>query len=220
MSLLLQREIDFLKAEILSLGGMAEENLWRAVRAVAERDTDLAAETLAADEDVDRAEVAIEEECLKVLALHQPVANDLRFIVAMLKINNDLERVGDMAVNIAQSALAIAEHPRPPIEIDFSEMAEKTLSMLKRSLDALVNWDIGLARRVRSDDDEVDELDREMGERIERAIEERRGGVEPLLHYLSISRHLERAADLAGNIAADVIYMAEGEIVRHGRDRG
>lgn len=215
MSVHLQREIDLLKKEILSLSGMVEENLWRAVRAVATRDVDLAEQVRQADDAVDRAEVAVEEECLKVLALHQPVATDLRFIVAVLKINNDLERVGDMAVNIAESARVIAEHPRASIEFDFTSMAEKSRSMLKRALDALVNLDIEQASRVRADDEEVDELDRETGRRVQAAIRERSGHIEPLLQFISISRYLERVGDLAANIAADVIYMGQGQIVRH-----
>lgn len=211
----LHREIESLKLKLLSLSAVVEEQVQKAVKALHERDAELARRVIHADdEEVDKAEVDVEEECLKVLALHQPVATDLRFIVAVLKINNDLERVGDMAVNIAERAGFLAQQP-VEVPFDFREMAHKAQSMLKMSLDALVNMDPELGRRVCATDDEVDTMNREMYDRVQQRIREHPEHVECLMHFLAVSRHLERVADHATNIAEDVIYMVTGEIVRH-----
>ncbi|HRU04740.1 MAG TPA: phosphate signaling complex protein PhoU [Candidatus Brocadiia bacterium] len=215
MSVHLKREIELLKKEILALGAMVEENVWRAVKSVEERDADLARQALERDEEIDRREVAVEEECLKALALHQPVANDLRFIIAMLKIDNDLERIGDMAVNIAKSSLALAGQPRLEVCFDLRTMSDKARSMLKRSLDAVVNTDADLARQVRAADEEVDDLDRQFCHRVKEAIKAHPHRLDALLAMHNISRSVERIADLASNIAEDTIYMVKGEIVRH-----
>jgi phosphate transport system protein len=167
------------------------------------------------DLEIDHSEVEVEEECLRILALHQPVAIDLRFIVAALKLNNDLERIGDLAVNIAERALFLSRVTPPVIPFDFNEMAQRTRDMLKQSLDALVNMDIELARRVCAEDDEVDRINREMYVHVKQAIRQHPHHLEALVHLLSVSRHLERIADHTTNIAEDVIYMIEGEIVRH-----
>jgi phosphate transport system protein len=160
-------------------------------------------------------EVEVEESCLKILALYQPVAIDLRFIIAVLKINNDLERVGDLAVNIAERAIFLATQPEVNVELDFTTMAVKTQEMLKKSLDALVNLNAGLAREVCACDDEIDAINRQMYLTVQDAMNTHPDQIEPLTHLLSASRHLERIADHATNIAEDVIYMIEGEIVRH-----
>jgi phosphate transport system protein len=211
----LHREIDGLKKMVLALGARVEENVYKAVRSLEERDRELAEEVIAADAEVDQEEVDIEEECLKVLALYQPVAGDLRMIVSILKINSDLERVGDLSVNIAERALYLSTQDRPNIPLDFTKMAEKTRRMLRASLDALVNRDAGAAHEVMGADDEVDEINREMYVLIQEAIRKDPQKLESLIHLLSCSRHLERIADHATNIAEDVIYMIEGEIVRH-----
>ena len=212
----LHREIENLKQQILSLSAVVEENVQRSVRALVNRDETLAAEAVRLDEDkVDRTEVDVEEECLKILALHQPVASDLRFIIAVLKINNDLERVGDMAVNIAERAEHLAKACPVEVPIDIRAMCEKAQSMLKRSLDALVNLDADLARGVCAQDDEVDELNRANYAAIQERIRTHPDDIEYLMHILAVSRHLERIADHATNIAEDVLYMVEGEIVRH-----
>jgi phosphate transport system protein len=157
----------------------------------------------------------MEEECLKILALHQPVGSDLRLIVAILKINNDLERIGDLSVNIAERAVFLASPETIDIPLDFARMAENVESMLRRSLDALVNTDLAAAHEVLEADDEVDAINREMYVQVQDAIRQHPQRVERLIHLLSASRHLERIADHATNIAEDVIYMIEGEIVRH-----
>lgn len=211
----MQREIEKLKKQILSLGALVEENLRRAVLAIEERDADLAQRVIDGDAEVDQMEVDIEEECLKILALHQPVAVDLRFIVAVLKINNDLERIADLAVNIAERAVFLAEQPPTSIPFDFHGMAEKTQSMLRRGLDALVNMDAMAAQQVCLDDDEVDAINRQMYDLVKEGIRRDVGSANQLIHLLSVSRHVERIADLATNIAEDIIYMIQGEIIRH-----
>ena len=211
----LQRELESLKKQILSVSAMAEESVRNAVRALEQRDERLAAAVIEGDLDIDQAEVDLEEECLKILALHQPVAIDLRFIVAALKINNDLERIGDLAVNIAERAQYLAAHPKVDIPFDFEGMARKAQDMVKKSLDALVNMDPRLAREVCAADDEVDAINRQMYLQVQEGIRRRPEDMEALIHFLSASRHLERIADHATNIAEDVIYMSDGEIVRH-----
>lgn len=215
MSRHLQIEIDRLKQQILKVAGVVEESVLVAVRSLERRDRALARTVIDNDRQVDELEVEVEEDCLKVLALHQPVAIDLRLIIAVLKINNDLERIGDLAVNIAERAAYLASADPIEIPFDLPVMVEKTVRMLKQSLDALVGLDVGLARIVRAGDDEVDAINREAFDQVQRRVLENPGQMERLMHVLSIARHLERIADLATNIAEDVIYMVEGEIVRH-----
>lgn len=215
MTMHLQREIENLKKKILSLSAVVEQRVREAVRSVEERDGRLAQKVIDGDVEIDQAEVEVEEDCLKILALHQPVAVDLRFIVAVLKINSDLERIGDLGVNIAERAAYLAIQDTPQVLLDLPGMAAKGQAMLRRSLEALVNLDAALARQVCADDDEVDAINRQIYDQVEAEIRSRPGGLGPLIHLLSISRHIERIADLATNIAEDVIYMVEGEIVRH-----
>ena len=161
-------------------------------------------------------EIDIEETCLYALALYQPVALDLRFIVAVLKLNNDLERIADLAVNIAEQACFYANSPcLASIPFDLHDESQKVRSMLRDSLDSLVTGNIDLAESVRTQDSEVDSLHRQVCELVEQALN--RGGDQlgPLINLLHISSRLERIADHAVNIAEDVIYMAKGEIVRH-----
>jgi len=215
MSKHLVREIEKLKKMILGLAAVVELSVDRAVKAIERRDVRLAQTVLDGDPEIDHLEVDVEEECLKLLALNQPVANDLRFLVAVLKINNDLERIGDLAVNIAERAVFLAEKPRPEPELNFAIMEQKAQSMLRRSLDSLINHDSALAREVCVADDEVDALHRKMCEDIVAACHQHPLHLDSLVHLLGVSRHLERIADHATNIAEDVIYMIEGEIVRH-----
>ena len=170
------------------------------------------------DAEVDRREINLEEECLKTLALHQPVAINLRQLIAALKINNDLERIGNMAVNIARKAAALAVEPAIEIPADFADMGEQTQAMLRKSLDALVQMDAVLARSVCACDDEVNQLKRNIRNQIEEQIRRDPERIGSMLRLLSISRNLERIADCAASIAEDVIYMVEGRIVRHQAD--
>jgi len=211
----LHREIENLKKRILYMGAEIEELVRKAVDALTARKVKLALEVIDHDEAIDHLEVEIEEECLKILALHQPVAIDLRYVIAVLKMNNDLERIGDLAVDIAERAVFLSERPPIDLRLDLKEMAEKTQAMLKHSLDALVNSDSNLARKVRACDDEVDEMNRRMFGIVQDYIRQDPDHVAEAIHWLSASRHLERIADQATNIAEDVIYMVEGEIVRH-----
>ena len=212
-----QRELEKIKKKILSLGAMVEERVRMAIQAIEEFDGEIAKKIILSDHEIDEMEVEVEEECLKVMALHQPVAVDLRFLVAVIKINNDLERIGDQAVNIAQRVKTITKKERFDFVFDYSLMAEKAEAMLRMSLDALVNLDDDLAFKVLLLDDEVDAINKEAYNLIKRAISENPDNVSYLINLLLISRHLERLADHATNIAEEVIYMIEGEIVRHGK---
>ncbi|NQU39776.1 MAG: phosphate signaling complex protein PhoU [Lentisphaerae bacterium] len=220
MTMHLIHELEQLKRETFSLVALVEENLSLAVKSVQTRDEQEARAVVGRDVAIDAAEVAVEEECLKLLALHQPVAIDLRFIVAVLKLTNDLERIGDLAVNIAERAIVLCSLPEVPVPFDFSTMAIKATLMLKQSLDALVSSDVDVAMAVRAADDEVDELNREIYHHVKEAIRAHPDHLEALIQLLSVSRHLERVADHATNIAEDVIYLVEGRIARHAPDIG
>ena len=211
----LQREIDKLKKQILSLCAITEENVRRAVESFTGRNVELAAKVISTDEEIDHAEVDVEEECLKILALHQPVAVDLRYIIAMLKINHDLERIGDHAVNMAEYAILQASHPPLPAAFDFDDLPGKVEAMLQASLDALMELDVELARNVWRSDDAIDAINRQMFQQAEQIIAAHPEHWRTVLLCLSVSRVLERIADHAANIAKDVIYLVEGEIVRH-----
>jgi phosphate transport system protein len=215
MAVHLQREIENLKKEILTLCAMTEQSVHNASLAIEKRDEILARSVIDNDIKIDQMEVKVEEAGLKILALHQPVAVDLRFIIAVLKINNDLERVADLAVNVAERAAFLATQPSVDVSFDFAGMAAKAQAMLKKSIDALVNLRPDLAREVCASDDEIDAMNRQMYLIVQDAIHSHPEQVESLIHLLSVSRHLERIADHATNIAEDVIYMIEGEIVRH-----
>ena len=212
----LPRQIEALKQKILFVGTLVEEAIAKATLALNTRDSNLARAVIEADSEIDRMEVDVEEECLKVLALYQPVAADLRFVVAVLKINNDLERMGDLARNVAKRVVFLSEREElHELPVDFRPMAAKVKLMVKDSLDALVNSDTALAQKVRDDDDDVDAQRRIFEKQIEAHIRDNPGQAEALMRLASVARHLERIADMATNIAEDVIYMVEGEIVRH-----
>jgi len=210
------RELEKLKKKILSLSALVEERVYLAIKAIESRDPDLAERIIRSDHEIDEMEVEVEEECLKILALYQPVAVDLRFIVTVIKINNDLERIGDEAVNIAERIQSIAKHSTYSFHFDYAEMAEIAAAMLKQSLDALVNLDIDTAFRVLTLDDEVDDIQITAYLKIKEAMREHPEEMAYLINLHLISRHLERIADHATNIAEEVIYLIEGEIIRHG----
>lgn len=211
----LHRDLEGLKRKILSLSAFVEGQVARALDAFRNRDTRAAVAVIKEDEEIDRRELEVEEECLKILALHQPVAIDLRFIVAVLKMNNDLERIGDLAVNIAEQVVYFCR--REPVEIpgELTLMAEKSREMLRGSLDALVNLDGAAAARVLVEDDQVDDMLLGAYREAKKRLREEPEHVECSLSLLFVARHLERMADLATNIAEDVTYMVEGRIVRH-----
>ena len=213
-----ERELDGLKKELLELSAAVEESVVKSIQSLKDRDETLAREVIDNDDAVDNAEVALEEQCLKILALHQPVAGDLRFIVATLKINNELERVADLAVNIAERSLVIGRQKVIDPPFDFTHMAQKSRSMLTRAIDSIIRLDTVLAHEVCEADDEVDELNRDVYTQVYRLINEHPENAEILINYISVSRHLERIADYATNIAEDVIYLVEGKIIRHQPD--
>lgn len=218
MSRHMQRELERVEARLIEHCATVEKSVALAIQAIEERNGDLARAVVEGDTAIDMEEVVIEEECLKILALHQPVANDLRFVVAALKINNDLERIGDLAANIAKRALSLCALPVIPDFFDFGLMAEKAMRMLREGVDSLVRQDVELARKVCLMDDEVDRMNRQVYDSVEQQVESNAEKVKTLLPYLSVSRQIERIADHATNIAQDVIYMITGDIVRHGAD--
>lgn len=210
-----QREIEKLKNSILSLSSLIEEQITKAMLALERRDIDLAKQTIKNDEEVDFMEIQIEEECLKILALYQPVADELRFIVSALKMNNDLERIGDLAANIAKRAAFLSKREKLEIVDDLKDISVKARSMVKKSLDALINKDVELARQVLIADDEVDSLNKAL---LKKLIAEIKLSPERTKEYFSVqsvSKSLERIADSATNIAEDVVYLCTGQIIRH-----
>ena len=210
-----QNEITKLKKDILHVTALVEENLRAAVKSIIERDPVLARDVINRDIEIDNFEVELEEEGLKILALYQPVAIDLRFIIAVMKINNDLERIGDLAENIAERAISLARKPDMPVPFDLNGMLAKVMSMVKLSADSLVDMDPQIARNVCEADDEVDECHRQTYRVVIEELKNKPENTHYLIDLLSVSRNLERIADHATNIAEDVIYMVEGEIVRH-----
>ncbi len=216
MSKHLQRDLENLKKEILTMGALVEEAMNRSLEALLERRIDLAEKVIEGDREVDMKEIQIEEECLKILALHQPVAADLRFIIVVLKVNNDLERIGDLAQNIAERAAYLAR--KEPIDVppDFLRMIEKVRTMVARSLDALVNSDTAAARAICREDRDVDEVHRHMYDALQDGMSADPKTVKRAVNTLSVSKNLERIADYATNIAEDVVFMVDGEVIRHG----
>lgn len=211
----MKREIDQLKQKLLALCSVVEEQLWDAVRSIQNRDGKLARRIIDQDRRIDEMEVDTEEACLKILALYQPVAIDLRFIITTLKINTELERIGDLSVNIAERSEFLAAHEPVSIPFDFESMAEKTQAMVRQSIDALINMNTHLAYEVCRSDDAVDAINRQMYEQVKQGILKHHEHIESFIHLLSVSRHLERVADHATNIAEEVIYMVDGNIIRH-----
>ena len=211
----LQKDLDNLKREILILGSMVTDSIHKAIISLVERRITLSEEVMNCDNVINEKEVAIEEECLKILALHQPVAADLRFIITILKVNNDLERMGDLAVNIAERASYLSSKENLNITLDFPRMVESVQRMVDESLTALINMDTKLARKVLLMDDEVDDINRDMYVILQKEMKENSESVERAVHLLSTSRHLERIADLSTNIAEEVVFMVEGELIRH-----
>lgn len=210
-----QREIENLKKLVLSLGTIVEEQIQRAMLSLERRDINLAKEVVTKDREIDSMEIVIEEECLKILALYQPVAKELRFVIAVLKMNNDLERMGDLAANIAERVQDLPVKEKMDILADFPNLTAKVQSMVKKSLDALVNTDMNLAKEVCVADDEVDDLTKEMLFKIIKAIESNPSRTKEYFSIRSISKNLERIADSATNVAEDVVYLCSGEIIRH-----
>ncbi|MFW6413948.1 MAG: phosphate signaling complex protein PhoU [Verrucomicrobiota bacterium] len=215
MTIQFHHEIEKLQGDLLGLSTIVEENTKKALKAFETRDLELAEEVIQKDFEIDNREVELEEECLKLLALYQPVAIDLRFIIAALKINNDLERVGDLGGNIAKRVKIYAKYPDIQSPFDLEKMAQSSFALLHKSLDSFIKFDAAMAQDVRINDDEVDTYNEEAQQLISRAMREEPGKEEGFLQLIWVAKHLERVADHATNIAEDIIYMLRGQIVRH-----
>ena len=211
----IERQIETLKERILRLGTLVEEAISKSITALINRDTALAQRVITNDAAIDAMEVEVEEECLKILALYQPVAADLRFVVAVLKINNDLERMGDLARNIAKRVTQLEGGDPYDLPPEIRTMATQAQEMVRQCLDAVVKRDPTLARQVREEDDIVDEARQRIQRRVLQGIKDHPENVENLLRINSVAKHIERIADMATNLAEDVVYMVEGDIVRH-----
>jgi phosphate transport system protein len=207
--------LEDLNRDVLSMGGAVESAVGRAVRALLERDVAEAQAVIDGDREVNLLELRIDEECLKILALHQPAARDLRFVTGVMKIINDQERVGDLAVNIAERARVIAGLPPRETPSSLVEMAERVRAMLTSALDALVRQDPKRAQEVLRMDGRVDELLKGLFDRMEKDLRADPSLVPWGLQVLSAAKNLERIADHASNIAEDVVYMVDGTVLRH-----
>ncbi len=210
-----QDELDDLKGRLLEMGGLAEDRLRLAVRSLVERDSTLVDQVLVGDSAINRLHIEIDDRCFKLLALHQPMAVDLRAIVAAVKINTDLERVGDLAVNIAEAVRRYLQHPPVKELIDIPRMAELAQDMLRDSLDAFVRRDLTLAQQVLAQDDTLDSLKTDVFRDLLGYMLRDSATIEPSLDLILISRHLERIGDHATNVAEDVIFMVSARDVRH-----
>ena len=208
-------ELDALKQTLLAMGGLVEDQIRRAMQALLERDDVIAQEVIDRDRQVNTYDVEVDEQCVNLLALHQPAASDLRFITTAMKIVTDLERIGDQAVNIAQRALELNQEPQLKPYIDLPRMADRAQRMVKESLDAFVAGDTAQARRVCAADAEVDALKEQIFRELLTFMMEDPRTVSRAIRVILISRFMERVADHATNIAEMVIYLVEGKMVRH-----
>ena len=204
-----------LKTRLLEMGGLAEENVRLAVQGLVERDRPLIDRVISGDEPLNRLHIEIDGRCFTLLALHQPMAADLRTVVAAVKINADLERVGDLAVNIAEAARRYASHPPVKKLIDIPLMAEISQTMLRDALDAFVRRDVDLAQHVLDEDDRLDALKTQIFRELLTYMLQDPATIEPALDLILVSRHLERIGDHATNVAEDVIFIVSAKDVRH-----
>ena len=210
-----ERELEDLREEVLMMGGRAEAIVLKSVESLKQRNELLAHQVFAEDKVLDRMEIDIEERCIRLLALQQPLARDLRFIAAALKVSNDLERVGDHAVNIAGSSeRLLASPPLKPL-VDIPRMSELAAGMLREALDAFVRHDAETARRLVLRDDEVDELNRQLFRELVSYMIEDPATITRAMELVLVARNLERIADLATNVAEEVVFIAEARIIKH-----
>ena len=210
-----QEHLDVLKERLLVMGGLAEERVRLVTEALVQRDTELAQRVQVGDEPLNELHIDIDQRCVKLLALHQPVAVDLRAVLAAVKINTDLERVGDLAVNVAEAVQRYLQHPPVRHLAHIPRMADLAQHMLRDALDAYVNHDVGLAGQVLDTDDTVDALKAQVTVDLLPVMRQQVDTIEPALDLILIARHLERIADHATNVAEDVIFMVSGRDVRH-----
>jgi phosphate transport system protein len=210
-----EHELQALKSRLLSMAGLVEDRVHRAMQALMERRPELAEAVIASDQEVNELQIELDDRCLKLLALQQPIASDLRLITAAMKINADLERIGDQAVNIAQNAVKLVRHPPIKPIIDIPRMAEAAQAMTRDALDSFVRKDAALARGVLKRDDEVDSLKDAVFRVLLTYMMADPATIERAIGLILVSRNLERIADHATNIAEDVIFLVEGKDVRH-----
>ena len=213
-----QQELAKLKEQLLKMGGLAERAISNAIDALVRRDTPLAEKTIGEDEKLNQMELLIDEWCLKLLALHQPLAADLRFITSAMRINVELERIGDLAVNIAERVVSLNQEPQLKPYIDIPRMAEITKKMVKDVLDAFVNGDADLARSVCQRDDQVDALNDQVFRELITYMLADPKTITRAVHLIIVSRYLERIADHATNIAEGVIFMVKALVIKHHAD--
>ena len=215
MSMHLERDLSAVRKKLSVLGALVEEGTSKAIEFITSPSPMLDGEISQIEQRVNEMEVDIEEDCLKILALHQPVAADLRFIIAVLKVNNDLERMGDQSMNIVSRVQAIQDQP-PLSEVpDFTDMSQQVLNMVRMGLDALIHQDADLARKVVALDDEIDEVHAENYRFLRSQATKSPTAVGAAMSYGTISSNLERIGDLTANIAEDVIFMIDGQVIRH-----
>lgn len=212
----LERQIERLKNEVIRLGTRAEESVQKSLRAMENRDMALAEQVIAEDRLIDELEMDLEEECLKLLALYQPVATDLRYIVSVLKINSDLENIGDQAKKIGRRVLSLCNQPAHGQVFERTKLIERASWSVKHCLDAMFNLDAELARKVIDAEAQVDELSEELAAQIQETMSRSPKHIGSLLDELSICSHLEQIGDYTKKIAEDVVYMSEAKIIRHG----
>ena len=211
----LDRELDSLRSDLISQFGLVEHMILSAVRSLAERRSDLADDVISQDSIIDSNDIKFEEECLKLLALHQPVATSMRWLFTVVKVNNELERMADLACNIAERAKSIQQYPLFPVPEELDEMAAGATRMVKTALDSFIEGDVDKSRAVIAADDDVDEKNKILIDLLHEMMRENSDYIAPAVHCFSASRHLERIADLAVNISEEVIYLVQGDIVRH-----
>ena len=211
----LDRELDRLRRDLVEQFGLVEQMIQLAVRALVERRVDLADRVIKSDAQVDQTDIRIEEECLKLMALHQPVATDLRWLITVVKVNGELERMADLACNIAERAKALDLFPLFPVPEELSEMVTAATAMVRMALDAFVEGDAKKATEAIQADDLIDTLNRVVIDQLHTMMKRDSEQIEPAVHCFSASRHLERIGDLAENISEDVIYLVAGDIIRH-----
>ena len=213
-----QQELNSLKAELLKMAGLAEQAISNAIEALVKRNTALAQKTIAEDEKLNEMEILIDDQFIKLLALHQPMAGDLRFITSAMRINTELERIGDQAVNIAERVISLNQEPQLKPYIDIPRMAHVTQSMVKDVLDAFVNGDAKLARSVCERDDKVDALNDQVFRELLTYMMADSKTITRAVHLIIVSRCLERIADHATNIAEGVIFMVKALVIKHHAD--
>ena len=210
-----EEDLKKLREDILTMGGLVEDQIQKAVRSLVDRDSPLAETIIQRDHEVNRLDVEIDDLCIRLLALHQPAARDLRFITTALKITTDLERIGDMAVNICERALELNREPQLKPYIDIPRMAQISQRMIRESLDAFVREDTDLALKVCKDDQQVDDLNSQIFREVISFMIEDPHTINRAMKISSISKYLERIADHATNIAEMVIFMVKGKSIRH-----